>query len=130
MRNTQNFTDGRIHVTLMDGAFDVRAMSQVDRGLYGWLLQSWRAGMDLASFEASVDVTRGSSSIMFRTHYSEPLATLYQDLCRRIALEEAGANALLDEMVPWHPERSRELFESATNGYQPVALAFETRLAA
>lgn len=128
MRATGSFTDGRIHVTLLDGAFDLAAMDAADYGVYEQLQALYRGGVSLESLESLVDPTRGGFAVATRLRHRELLLSLHVDFCRRVALEESGQAFLLDRLQPWRPEESRELYEAHV-GWRPV-LEREQRLAA
>ncbi len=115
MRSVTGFTDERIYVTLFDGAFDVEAMDALDREVVGLMVNLYRQGLGLVGFEAQAEV----GGVALRLQRSDALATVFADLCRRIALEESGYSARIEELEPWHPEESRRLFEAWT-GYRPA----------
>jgi hypothetical protein len=125
-RQTNGFSDGRVHVTLLDGAFDLAALDDGDRSAWDLVLTTFRDGADLVRMEALGDVRTTGLGVTARLHHREPLASLYADLCRRVALEEAGLSGLVHELRPWYPEEARADYDAAL-GYHPtrrsVALA-------
>ena len=128
MRSVNAFTDGRIHVTLFEGAFDLADLDEVDKSIYEGLLATFMVGK-LDDAERLADPSRAPFAVTLRLTHREPLATLFADICRRMALEEMGLSAMVEEFMPWRPEESRALFEDATN-YRPVQLVERLKMAA
>ena len=120
MRSVTQFTDGRIHVTLFEGAFDLAAMDAVDMGIYEQMLAIFKAGT-LKGLESLADRTVSPFGVALRLQHRKPLVTIFSDMCRRMALEELGLSDMIEEFAPWRPEESRRLFEEATL-YRPSLL--------
>ncbi len=118
-RQTYGFSDGRVHVTLLDGAFDLAALDDGDEAAWTVVLSAYRGGADLGEMERLGDVRYSGWGVAARLHHREPLASLYADLCRRVALEEAGLSDLIQELRPWRPEQARVEYDAAL-GYHPV----------
>lgn len=121
-RHTHGFSDGRVHVTLLDGAFDLKALVAEDRAVWDGVLSAYRSGADLARMEAFGDVRQSGFGVSARLHHREPLASLYADLCRRVALEEAGLSHVADELRPWRRQEARAEYDAAL-GYHPQVAA-------
>ncbi len=125
MRSVSSFTDGRIHVTLCEGAYDLQLLDLADRGAYARMLELWAApGLDLGCWESlwrGVGLTEFGLALRLRAR--PVLRTLYYDLCRRLVLEalelQDEASRMLsrplawlrEQMVPWRPVLSRQLFD-------------------
>ena len=123
-RSTHGFSDGRVHVTLLDGAFDLDALEGVDRVVWKAVLVAYRRGLDLMSMEAFADPAITNFAFAARLRRREPLASLYADLCRRVALEESGLDALVEDLLPWRPQESRSRYEQALGYHPEAAVAF------
>jgi hypothetical protein len=118
MRSTEGFNDGRVYVTLFDGALDLHSLRGADRMVWRVVHAAFLEGADLARMESFSDAS-AAPSIVMRLRHREPLASLYSDLCRRVALEESGLSALVEELLPWRPAESRARYELAL-GYHPA----------
>ena len=104
MRITTGFTDGRIHVTLYEGAYDLKALSLEERRSYNAVLSLYVGGYDLVALELVYEREHGGS---------ESVQVLYEDLCRRLALSELReAEGMEDGLCPWRPARTREFVEA------------------
>jgi hypothetical protein len=108
-RSAAGFTDGRIHVTLWEGAVDLAGLEAGDRGVYEGLLSRWRGGEGLEGFEGLW--REGGFACVARLRRRGVLGSLFRDLCRRLALEGSGCRVRVEESWrPWEPEASRALF--------------------
>ena len=110
MRSTDTFTDGRIHVTLLRGAFDLRALPTDERRNYNDLVGHFASGMELTAFmPLCLDERAGS----------DELRTLGQDLLDRLILEVYGDdNEEAGELLPWRDNEVRLKVESARQRFQ------------
>ena len=117
MRSVVAFTDGRIHVTLFEGAFDLAALTENEKRLYEQMLSIFMVG-GLWQLE-ELGQNEGSSALPRWRCFDEPLETIFVDMCRRLALEERGMSHLVEEFEPWRPDESRRMFESLTC-YRPT----------
>ncbi len=115
-RTTGGFSDGRIHVTLCDGAFDLALLCDGDRALYDGLLERFGAGCALEVLESLAGLDCGELWwARLRVARNGVLLALYSDLCRRVALEAAGQSGVIEEIKPWRRAESKELVESLVN---------------
>jgi hypothetical protein len=108
-RSAAGFTDGRIHVTLWEGAVDLACLEAGDRGVYEGLLSRWRCGEGLEGFEGLW--WEGGFACVERLRRRAALGALFRDLCRRLALEGSGCGVRVEESWrPWQPEEARAVF--------------------
>lgn len=100
MRSTASFTDGRIHVTLCDGPFDLRFLGSPERAVWRRWVEAWRAAEDVAAFEQAVPPAEAAAS--------PELEAIWEDLRGRLALEVLrDAEGEIVELLPWRPEEAR-----------------------
>ena len=111
MRPTHTFTDHRIHVTLLDGAFDLHRLGAEDRMVWTRLVSSFRQGLSLAEFEALLGDDPSADLVTCRLHLCETLLTLWGDMCRRVALDERLGSAAADQLQPWRSKEARRWFQ-------------------
>lgn len=114
MRTIGGFTDRRIHVTLFEGAFDLGVMGGAEQRVYQEMLRLYEMETPLVTFERLASphkLGRGES----RLEHPEAMWTIFEDLCRRLALEEQGQSELVEELTPWRPQESRARFEAAVD---------------
>lgn len=117
MHSVASFTDGRIHVTLWEGAFDLAALESADRGIYERLLELCRKERALELLEALWEGQGAGFALTARLRRRPSLQALYRDLCRRVALEAQEFARLREELAPWRPEQTRDLYLEAV-GYR------------
>jgi len=113
MRPTETFTDGRIHVTLCHGAFDLATLGADDRVRYRQLLDLYVAGSPAPSIEALCIV------VVANSQDRETLHALGADLCDRVIVAAHG-ELPDEELLPWKVEAMRRTVHAAR---QSLALA-------
>jgi hypothetical protein len=117
MRSVSGFTDGRIHVTLWEGAFDLAALESADRGIYERLLELCRGEGALEALEALWAGQGAGFALTMRLRRRPCLMALYRDLCRRVVLEAQEFNRLREELAPWRPAQTQALYHEVV-GYR------------
>jgi hypothetical protein len=110
MRPTAPFTDGRIHVTLCHGPFDLRLLPAEDRAIWEALVCVWVEAPSADLFERGIRLLLADAS--------DSILAMAEDLASRLALELAPQeeDALEEELLPWRPESARSRLEAL--GYQ------------
>lgn len=112
MRSTATFTDGRIHVTLYEGAYDLKALPVSDQLIYEALLEDYVCGRALSEMELSFE--RTALQACRAVSISEEIQAIYRDLCRRVTVNELSRDVEFAEgLCPWRPEQTRQFVEAA-----------------
>lgn len=110
MRNSSAFTDGRIHVTLCDGAFDLKALTVMQRVIYTELLDLYERDCEAAALREAI-----AARMSVGAAHSGDFDVLAGDFVSRVTLaQKHGDDAdFTDHLPTWRTDAMRAYVQAS-----------------
>lgn len=109
MRTSSTFTDGRIHVTLCDGAFDLKALNVTQRAIYTELLDLYERDCEAAALREAI-----AARMSVGAAHKGDFDVLAGDFVARITLAQkhGGDASFTDHLPTWRADAMRAYVQS------------------